>query len=91
LHHQGTFYRRANFPGYDLRFKVFADFDVNHSNSGVSSHKLHRTEIFRVIASNFGIVYVPLAWSRARYAGIKIRVARLLAGLGKARISSLRH
>ena len=29
LHHQGTFFRRDNFPEYDLRYKVFADFDVN--------------------------------------------------------------
>jgi glycosyltransferase involved in cell wall biosynthesis len=29
LHHQGTFYRREGFPGYDIRYSVFADFDVN--------------------------------------------------------------
>jgi glycosyltransferase involved in cell wall biosynthesis len=29
LHHQGTFYRREIFPGYDLQYKVLADFDVN--------------------------------------------------------------
>jgi glycosyltransferase involved in cell wall biosynthesis len=29
LHHQGTFYRRSKFPGYNLKFKVFADFDAN--------------------------------------------------------------
>lgn len=29
IHHQGAFYRRASFPGYDLRYSVLADFDVN--------------------------------------------------------------
>ena len=29
LHHQGTFFRRASFPKYDIQYKVFADFDVN--------------------------------------------------------------
>jgi glycosyltransferase involved in cell wall biosynthesis len=29
LHHQGTFYRRSKFPGYNLKFRVFADFDAN--------------------------------------------------------------
>jgi glycosyltransferase involved in cell wall biosynthesis len=28
-HHQGTFYRRLSHPGYDLRYRVFADFDLN--------------------------------------------------------------
>ncbi len=29
LHHQGTFYRRESIPAYDVRYRVFADFDVN--------------------------------------------------------------
>ena len=29
LHHQGTFFRKAAFPEYSPRFKIFADFDVN--------------------------------------------------------------
>jgi glycosyltransferase involved in cell wall biosynthesis len=29
LHHQGTFYRRSKFPGYNLTFRIFADFDAN--------------------------------------------------------------
>jgi glycosyltransferase involved in cell wall biosynthesis len=29
LHHQGTFYRRSKFPGYNLKFRVLADFDAN--------------------------------------------------------------
>jgi glycosyltransferase involved in cell wall biosynthesis len=29
LHHQGTFYRRSKFPGYNVTFRVFADFDAN--------------------------------------------------------------
>jgi glycosyltransferase involved in cell wall biosynthesis len=28
-HHQGIFYRRKNHPGYDLQYRVFADFDCN--------------------------------------------------------------
>jgi len=28
-HHQGTFYRRSCHPGYDTRYRVFSDFDVN--------------------------------------------------------------
>lgn len=28
-HHQGTFYRRRIHPGYDLKYRVFADFDCN--------------------------------------------------------------
>lgn len=28
-HHQGTFYRRQSHPGYDLRYKIFSDFDCN--------------------------------------------------------------
>lgn len=28
-HHQGTFYRRTSFPGYDTTYRIFADFDVN--------------------------------------------------------------
>jgi len=29
LHHQGTFFRRDKFPKYNIRYRVFADFDVN--------------------------------------------------------------
>lgn len=29
LHHQGTFFRREIFPMYDIKYKIFADFDVN--------------------------------------------------------------
>lgn len=29
LHHQGTFFRRESFPGYDATYRVFADFDAN--------------------------------------------------------------
>ena len=29
LHHQGTFFRRENYPAYDLQYRIFADFDVN--------------------------------------------------------------
>jgi hypothetical protein len=29
LHHQGTFCDRSIFPGYNLGFRVFADFDAN--------------------------------------------------------------
>jgi glycosyltransferase involved in cell wall biosynthesis len=29
LHHQGTFYRRATLPLYDIQYKVYADFDLN--------------------------------------------------------------
>jgi glycosyltransferase involved in cell wall biosynthesis len=28
-HHQGTFYRRSRHPGYDTRYRVYSDFDVN--------------------------------------------------------------
>jgi len=28
-HHQGTFYRKSSHPGYDTRYCVFSDFDVN--------------------------------------------------------------
>jgi glycosyltransferase involved in cell wall biosynthesis len=28
-HHQGTFYRRERHPGYDTRYRIFADFDLN--------------------------------------------------------------
>ncbi|SDF71690.1 glycosyltransferase family 2 protein [Terriglobus roseus] len=29
LHHQGTFFRRSVFPGYDDQYRIFADFDAN--------------------------------------------------------------
>jgi glycosyltransferase involved in cell wall biosynthesis len=29
LHHQGVFYRRSSFPGYNIAFRIFADFDAN--------------------------------------------------------------
>ncbi len=29
LHHQGTFFLRSAFPGYERRYRVFADFDAN--------------------------------------------------------------
>jgi glycosyltransferase involved in cell wall biosynthesis len=29
LHHQGTFFRRENFPDYYPKYRVFGDFDVN--------------------------------------------------------------
>jgi len=29
LHHQGTYYRREGLPIYDIKYRVFADFDVN--------------------------------------------------------------
>jgi glycosyltransferase involved in cell wall biosynthesis len=28
-HHQGTFYKRSCHPGYDTRYRVYSDFDVN--------------------------------------------------------------
>jgi glycosyltransferase involved in cell wall biosynthesis len=28
-HHQGTFYRRTRHPGYDTKYRVYSDFDVN--------------------------------------------------------------
>jgi glycosyltransferase involved in cell wall biosynthesis len=29
LHHQGNFYRRGDVPDYDLRYRVYADYDLN--------------------------------------------------------------
>lgn len=29
LHHQGTFFRRVTFPGYQESYRIFADFDAN--------------------------------------------------------------
>jgi glycosyltransferase involved in cell wall biosynthesis len=51
LHHQGTFYKREGFPVYDVRYRVFADFDVNQqlARSGA------QIEIFdQVVASHVG-------------------------------------
>ncbi len=95
LHHQGTFYRRAKFPGYDLKYKVFADFDANqrltlqgsrvrlsdkvvasHSTHGVSHQRRISNEIFRVVASNYGMAYVPLSWLDCKWDGLKRRLAR---------------
>lgn len=42
LHHQGTFYRRATVPEYDLRYKVFADFDLNTKLARAGRVACHR-------------------------------------------------
>lgn len=50
-HHQGTLYRKEAHPGYDTRYRVFGDFDLNQrmvlagrgvkfSNEVVASHEL---------------------------------------------------
>lgn len=49
LHHQGTFFRRAGFPIYDLSYRVFADFDANQRLALQGAH----IEIFKqVVASH---------------------------------------
>ena len=92
LHHQGTFYRRSVFPGYNPKFKVFADFDVNqrlaiggarvqlwdgvvaeHSNGGLSSQRDSASELFAVVASNYGIIYLPLTWLNCKLQGVRRR------------------
>jgi len=98
LHHQGTFYRKSRFPGYDLRYRVFADFDANqrmvqqgariatydtivalHTAGGVS-HQRHVTkELYRVVAANFGVGYVPLTWLDGKWKGLKRRFAKYTA------------
>jgi glycosyltransferase involved in cell wall biosynthesis len=98
LHHQGTFYRRSQFPGYRLNFKVFADFDANqrlalqgarmklydhvvaiHSSGGLSNQGINGSELFRVVASNYGRAYVPLTWLDCKFRGLKQRLEKLLS------------
>jgi glycosyltransferase involved in cell wall biosynthesis len=51
LHHQGTFYRREGFPVYDVRYRVFADFDANQR----LARRGARVEIFdQVVATHMG-------------------------------------
>jgi glycosyltransferase involved in cell wall biosynthesis len=51
LHHQGTFYRREDFPVYDVGYRVFADFDANQR----LARRGARIEIFdQVVASHMG-------------------------------------
>ena len=46
LHHQGTFFRRDTFPLYDLRYRIFADFDVNQKLALRGARiKLYRTVV----------------------------------------------
>ncbi len=96
LHHQGTFYRRSSFPGYNLKYKVFADFDVNqrlarrgalirlsdtvvawHNTAGVSHQNRGAIELYQVVASNYGIPYVPFSWLDQTWQALKCRVKRL--------------
>ena len=50
LHHQGTFYRKEIFPVYDLKYKVYADFDVNQR----LVHRRARVQVFdAVVALHF--------------------------------------
>jgi hypothetical protein len=54
LHHQGTFYDRPKFPGYNP-FRVFADFDANQglaqqapaSNCGTKSLRYIPDEVLQ--------------------------------------------
>lgn len=96
LHHQGTFYRRSTFPGYNLKYRLFADLDVNqrlklrgarfklfnnivalHSANGLSNRGSSSAELFRVVASNYGIAYVPLTWMTCKWKGLRRRLAKL--------------
>jgi glycosyltransferase involved in cell wall biosynthesis len=93
LHHQGTFYRRSKFPGYNLKFRILADFDANqrlaqqgariklwdkivalYSSGGVSSQPDASAELYRVVATNYGYVYVPLTWLDCKFNGLKRRL-----------------
>jgi glycosyltransferase involved in cell wall biosynthesis len=94
LHHQGTFYRRSKFPGYNLKYRIFADFDAHqrmarqgarvrlsdtvvalHTNGGVSHQRASTKELYRVVASNYGMAYVPLTWLDGKWKGLKRRLA----------------
>jgi glycosyltransferase involved in cell wall biosynthesis len=100
LHHQGTFYRRSCFPGYNLKYKVFADFDANqclarrgarfrlsntvvawHDTAGVSHQTPGAVELYKIVASNYGIPYVPFSWLDQQWQGLKRRVKRLTTSL----------
>ncbi|NYF78213.1 glycosyltransferase family 2 protein [Granulicella arctica] len=51
LHHQGTFYKRAGFPVYNIDYRVFADFDANQRLARDGA----RIAIFnQVVASHMG-------------------------------------
>jgi glycosyltransferase involved in cell wall biosynthesis len=54
LHHQGTFFRRETFPLYNLRYRIFADFDVNQKLALRGARiKLYRTVV--ALHSNDGV------------------------------------
>jgi len=61
-HHQGTFYRRTSHPGYNTRYRIFGDFDVNQ--------KLYRggctVKIFPRIISGFSTKGISSSGSRRR-------------------------
>jgi glycosyltransferase involved in cell wall biosynthesis len=51
LHHQGTFYKRKDFPVYDINYRVFADFDANQR----LARRKAKVEIFdQVVATHAG-------------------------------------
>ncbi|HEX4153893.1 MAG TPA: glycosyltransferase, partial [Steroidobacteraceae bacterium] len=96
-HHQGTFYRKSTFPGYDLKYKVFADFDANqrlalkeirvrlsktvvalHTSGGASYQRRNAGELYQVVASNYGLAYVPITWLDCKWKGLKRRLAGLV-------------
>jgi glycosyltransferase involved in cell wall biosynthesis len=91
-HHQGTFYRRTHLTGYDERYRICGDFDLNqrlikagrsikifddivadHANNGISSDPIGRREVYRIIRTNFGRGYLPIALLRFKLNSIRTR------------------
>lgn len=93
IHHQGTFYRRTPRLRYDLRYKVFADFDLNqrlllsgarillcdeivasHDEGGVSHDRARFSEVYRIVRSNFGSMWVVACFLYFKYCGLRKRL-----------------
>jgi glycosyltransferase involved in cell wall biosynthesis len=58
------------------RIQTFNDPIVAHHDLGGISHdRKHASEIFKVVRSNYGLIYQSLSWFYFKYQGLKARLA----------------
>ena len=49
---------------------------ASHSTQGVSHQRRNGAEMFRIVAANYGMAYLPLSWLDCKWHGLLRRLAR---------------
>ncbi len=59
------------------RVRMFPGIVATHLHNGASAGKAHFGDVYRTIRLTFGAIYVPIAFCRFKYKGIRKRLKRL--------------